>query len=165
MWGILPVNRRLCCRQSGIFDLCTQRGWPSICSASPRQIPAMIRIVAAVSVILIGVSAGCTRRDPDRLAQGITEGNPANGRHLLYSYGCGSCHAIPGVGEADGTIGPPLRAFANRVYIAGIQQNTPENLSRWIAQPQEVQPGNAMPDLGVTEQQARDMAAYLYTLQ
>jgi cytochrome c1 len=67
--------------------------------------------------------------------------------------------------EADGTIGPPLGGFGSRIYIAGVQQNTPENLARWIARPQEVQPGNAMPDLGVTEPQARDIAAYLYTLR
>lgn len=125
----------------------------------------MIRSLFAVSVIVMTVMAGCARRDADVLAQDITGGNPARGRRLLYSYSCGSCHEIPGVGEADGTIGPPLRAVGNRIYIAGLLQNRPENLLRWIAQPQEVQPGNAMPDLGVTEEQARDIAAYLYTLR
>ncbi len=124
---------------------------------------AMIRSLSAASVVFITIMAGCARRTPD--TQDVTGGNSANGRRLLYSYGCGSCHTIPGVGEADGTIGPPLRGFANRIYIAGLLQNTPENLFRWISQPQEVQPGNAMPDLGVTEAQARDMAAYLYTLR
>jgi cytochrome c1 len=125
----------------------------------------MIRTLTAVSVILISLTADSACRDADALAQGVNGGNPTNGRHLLYSYSCGSCHVIPGVAEADGTIGPPLRGFGSRVYIAGIQPNTPENLLRWIAQPQEVQPGNAMPDLGVTEEQARDIAAYLYTLR
>jgi cytochrome c1 len=125
----------------------------------------MIRTLITLSVILISFTTESACRDADAIAQGINGGNPANGRHLLYSYSCGSCHAIPGVTEADGTIGPPLRGFGSRVYIAGIQQNTPENLSRWIAQPQEVQPGNAMPDLGVTREQARDIAAYLYTLR
>lgn len=118
----------------------------------------MMRALTLFSVILISISGGCA-------PQSVTAGNSANGRRLLYSYGCGSCHTIPGVGEADGTIGPPLSGFGNRLYIAGVLENTPNNLFRWIAQPQEVQPGNAMPDLGVTQQQARDMAAYLYTLR
>jgi cytochrome c len=125
----------------------------------------MIRASTALTVFIISLTYGCARRDADELAQSVTAGNPANGRRLLYSYGCGSCHAIPGVGEADGTIGPALRGFGRRLYIAGVMQNTPENLFRWIAQPQEVQPGNAMPDVGVTQEQARDMAAYLYTLR
>jgi len=125
----------------------------------------MIRALITVSVLLISLTASSACRNADALAQGINGGDPANGRHLLYSYSCGSCHVIPGVTEADGTIGPPLSGFGSRVYIAGLQENTPDNLSRWIAQPQEVQPGNAMPDLGVTRQQARDIAAYLYTLR
>jgi len=124
----------------------------------------MIRGLAAMCAIWIGIGAGCARRNTDQ-SLNVTAGGPANGRRLLYQYGCGSCHTIPGVGEADGTIGPPLAGFGNRSYIAGVLENTPGNLFRWIAQPQEVQPGNAMPDLGVTEEQARDMAAYLYTLR
>jgi cytochrome c1 len=116
-------------------------------------------------VIFFSLLSGCARQVSDEWVQSLTAGNPANGRRLLYSYGCGSCHTIPGVGEADGTVGPPLSRFGSRLYIAGVLQNTPQNLFRWIAQPQEVQPGNAMPDLGVTQQQARDMAAYLYTLR
>lgn len=125
----------------------------------------MIRGLAVLAVLSISVTSGCARRDTDELAQSVTAGDPANGRRLLYAYGCGSCHAIPGVGEADGIIGPPLRGFGSRLYVAGVMPNTPENIFRWIAQPQEVQPGNAMPDLGVTREQARDMAAYLYTLR
>ena len=126
---------------------------------------AIVRASTAISVSFIVLWAGCARRDTDELGQSVTGGNIANGRRLLYSYGCGSCHTIPGVGEADGKIGPSLSGFGSRLYIAGTLQNTPEELSRWIAQPQEVQPGNAMPDLGVTQEQARDMAAYLYTLR
>ncbi len=87
------------------------------------------------------------------------------GQHLIYSYACGSCHAIPGIAEANGTVGPPLRGFASRTYIAGTMMNQPKNLFLWITKPQEVVAGNAMPDLGVSEGQAHDIAAYLYTLQ
>ncbi|MBV9296960.1 MAG: c-type cytochrome [Acidobacteriaceae bacterium] len=109
------------------------------------------------------LSSACNRSENQ--AEAATGGNAKVGRHLIYSYGCGSCHAIPGVAEAKGTLGPPLQGFAYRTYIAGSLQNTPENLFRWITKPQEVVAGSAMPDLGVSDRQARDIAAYLYTLQ
>ena len=57
---------------------------------------------------------------------------------------------------------PPLDRFYQRSYIAGRLSNTSENLSKWIQSPQEIDPGNAMPDLGVTADEAKDIAAYLY---
>jgi cytochrome c len=84
------------------------------------------------------------------------------GRRLIASYGCGSCHSIPGVAGADGIAAPPLSRFYQRTYIAGRLPNTTENLVKWIQNPQQIEPGNAMPDLGVSEEEARDMAAYLY---
>jgi cytochrome c1 len=78
---------------------------------------------------------------------------------------CGSCHTIPGIQGARGAVGPPLYFFSRRTMIAGELPNTPENLVHWIRSPQSVIPGNAMPDLGLTDTQARDVAAYLYTLR
>ena len=49
--------------------------------------------------------------------------------------------------------------------IAGELPNSPPNLVRWLLNPPSVEPGTAMPDLGLTDQQAHDIAAYLYTLQ
>jgi cytochrome c len=109
--------------------------------------------------------SACSRRGTIELGQEVTGGDPKIGEHLIYTYGCGSCHVIPGVAEASGTVGPPLQGFGSRIYIAGLLVNTPDNLFRWVAKPQEVDPGTAMPDLGVTERQARDIAAYLYTLR
>ena len=74
-------------------------------------------------------------------------------------------HKIPGVRGAEGMVGPPLTMFAHRAYIAGRLSNQPENLVRWIQNPQDVDPETAMPDLGVIPGVARDMAAYLYTLR
>jgi cytochrome c len=62
-------------------------------------------------------------------------------------------------------VGPPLTMFARRAYIAGQLPNEPDNLIRWIRDPQAVEPGTAMPSLGVEPAVARDMAAYLYTLR
>jgi cytochrome c len=117
-----------------------------------------------VAVLAITVS-GCIRRGTTVMAQEVTGGDASVGRHLIYAYGCGSCHIIPGVAEAKGTVGPPLTGFASRIYIAGLLVNTPENLFRWVTKPQQIDAGTAMPDLGITERQAHDIAAYLYTLQ
>ena len=92
-------------------------------------------------------------------------GDPEQGKLLLRQYGCGTCHEIPKVATADGKVGPPLTRLAKRVYLAGSIPNTPENLSRWIQAPQEFEPRTAMPDMGVTDAHARDMTAYLHTLQ
>lgn len=122
------------------------------------------RIFACLVAIFGIMLCDCGARETV-LAQNVTSGNARVGEHLIYTYGCGSCHIIPGVAEAKGTAGPPLQGFASRIYIAGSLVNTPENVFRWITKPQEINPGTAMPDLGVTEPQARDIAAYLYTLQ
>ena len=87
------------------------------------------------------------------------------GRRLLASYGCGSCHSIPGVPGADAMAAPPLRNFYQRSYIAGRLSNTADNLSKWIQNPQQFDPGNAMPNLGVSEKDAHAMVVYLYHQQ
>jgi cytochrome c len=81
------------------------------------------------------------------------------------SKGCGSCHVIPGIHNAKGLVGPPLMFFSRRTMIAGELPNSPENLVRWLKDPPSVEPGTAMPDLGLTDKQAQDVAAYLYTLR
>jgi cytochrome c1 len=88
-----------------------------------------------------------------------------NGRLLLRQYGCGGCHEIPGVAAARGNVGPPLDRLAKRVYLAGRLPNTPENLAAWIRHPRKLDPRTAMPDMQVTEAHARDMVAYLRTLE
>lgn len=84
---------------------------------------------------------------------------------LIQAYGCDACHIVPGVRTARGTVGPPLTHFARRAFIAGTLHNEPDNLIRWVRDPQHVLPKVAMPDTGVTAKDARDIAAYLYTLQ
>lgn len=92
-------------------------------------------------------------------------GDPHRGSLLISDFGCSACHTIPGIPNADGLVGPPLDRMGRRIYVAGVLRNTPDNLTRWISHPQAVVPGNAMPDMGIPEGQARDIAAYLYTLQ
>lgn len=92
-------------------------------------------------------------------------GSPKEGRQLITKYRCGACHTIPGVPDAKGVVGPPLTFFGRRTMIAGELPNSPPNLVRWIRSPQSVEAGTAMPTLGLTEEEARDVAAYLYTLR
>ena len=118
------------------------------------------RIPLAALALLLG---GC-REEPGSPLREVAGGDAERGRAALASYGCGGCHTIPGVAGARARVGPPLTNFADRHYVAGKLANQPEHLVRWIRDPQAVSPGTAMPDLGVTEPAARDMAAYLYTL-
>ena len=95
----------------------------------------------------------------------VPGGDPVLGKQAIIEYGCYSCHSIPGVEAADAHVGPPLDSWADRRYIAGLLPNEPDNLVAWIVNPQRFEPGTAMPTLGVSEQDAADIAAYLYTLE
>lgn len=108
--------------------------------------------------------------EPDRSALAETEGadntfgDAEVGRVALRQYGCIACHTIEGVTGPDAWVGPPLRRMSERKYIAGVLPNSRENLARWIRNPQGVDPLTAMPQLGVTEEHAQDIVAYLYSL-
>lgn len=120
-----------------------------------------------LAVLALGAAAGATtgcRRAEGSVVQ-IPGGSAERGRQAIKGFGCGSCHTIAGVTGAAGRVGPPLTGIASRSIIAGEVANTPANLIRWIMDPPSIEPGTAMPNLGVTEQTARDMAAYLYTLR
>lgn len=91
--------------------------------------------------------------------------NPERGRLAFDQYVCVTCHQIPGVVGAHAPVGPPLAGMGSRKFIAGLLPNTRENMVRWLRNPQAIDPGTAMPDLGITERDAVDMAAYLATLK
>jgi cytochrome c len=112
-------------------------------------------------LLLLGIAA-CGGEDPGSRTLALTGGDATAGKAAIGKFGCGSCHVIPGVERARGLVGPPLTDFAWRAYIAGRAPNTPRNLEAWIRLPDSVEPGTAMPTLGVSQQEARDIAAYLY---
>ncbi len=86
------------------------------------------------------------------------------GRAALSQYGCNGCHVIPGITGAQVNVGPPLAGIARRQLIAGQIANTPEAMATWLQNPQSVDALTAMPNLSVTERDARDIAAFLATL-
>ena len=134
----------------------------------PYSVRWLIGLVAVT--ILTAIAAGAvmyaeTRHQTRTTAQAITGGHVTAGQTAIARYGCGSCHDIPGVSGATGRVGPALGGIATRAHIAGVLANDPDQMIRWLQHPQAILPGNGMPDQGVSERDARDMAAYLYTLK
>ena len=127
-------------------------------------------IIFAITIILCLAAAASYRgaaiaRRTAVEAEALTGGDVEAGRAAVKTYGCDACHTIPGVVDARGLVGPPLTQIANRIYIGGVLTNTPDNLIKWIQNPPGVDPRTAMPNLGVHETEARNIAAYLYTLR
>ena len=104
--------------------------------------------------------------DRDQLrarAAAITGGDPARGEAMFIQYGCGACHQATHVRKAVGKVGLSLDGIAVRAMIAGKLANSPDNLERWIRDPQAITPGTDMPDLNVGDEDVRDITAFLYT--
>jgi cytochrome c2 len=93
----------------------------------------------------------------------VAGGDPQRGAAAISRYGCGSCHTVAGINSAHGLVGPPLTGVRDRMYIAGMLPNGPDNLIHWIRDPKAVNPKTAMPALGLSERDAADIAAYLYS--
>jgi cytochrome c len=92
------------------------------------------------------------------------------GVKVILQRGCGSCHTIPNIPGASGTIGPNLGGdppIGQRKQIAGgvVPNNSPDDLAKWILNPGALKPGTAMPNLGLSPDEAAAAAAYLYTIQ
>lgn len=103
-------------------------------------------------LLLSAFGAGCSNRPH------ADDGSTAE---LMIHYGCPTCHVIPNVPGAIGKVGPSLEALAQRSYVAGVLPNTPANLEQWVMHPQTFQPGVAMPEMGVSREEARRIAGFL----
>lgn len=132
-------------------------GTPRTLAMRQAVLPAVL--LSAIPLLL----GGCGDNHPQKGAAAI--GDPNRGIALIRNYGCGSCHAVPGVADADGVVGPPLNQIGRRIYLAGLLRNTPDNMVVWLRKPQDIVPGNVMPDMGLSDRDAHDVAAYLYTLR
>ncbi|HJQ10658.1 MAG TPA: hypothetical protein VJ840_06445 [Gemmatimonadaceae bacterium] len=125
-------------------------------SAARRHLTVLTVSIAGALCV-----SGC-RRPPPRHVDG---GDPDRGKVAIREFGCGSCHTIPGVTGAHGLVAPPLSNWSERGMIAGYVPNTTDFLIRWIEVPRAIKPITDMPNLAVPENDARDIAAYLYTLR
>ena len=124
--------------------------------------------VAGAAAILIAAAAvaGAFWQKQHRAtssAVAMTGGDISRAPELIRRYGCAGCHTIPGIPGGDGKVGGSLKDIRQRVYIGGVVTNAPDNLIRWIVSPQTFSPRTAMPAAGITEAEARDVAAYLYS--
>lgn len=125
-----------------------------------------IGISAAVVAVLAGwpaTQAWMTESQTEDVARAMTGGDPSRAPELIRRYGCAGCHTISGIHGGDGQVGGPLADIRKRVYVGGVVTNTPDNMIQWIVNPQHFSPRTAMPPSGISESEARDVAAYLYT--
>jgi cytochrome c2 len=121
------------------------------------------RITTAVILLLSVGLIGCQSPADITPQRSVPGGDPDRGRLLVQEHGCTACHTIPGVRRPDTLVGPPLNNWVERQLIAGRFPNQPDYLIEWIMTPQSMIPSSGMPDLGVAEPEARDIAAFLYT--
>jgi mono/diheme cytochrome c family protein len=122
----------------------------------------VVRITSFVVVVLALAACAETEAPPAHLA--IPGADPDRGKALIAAYGCGACHFVEGIPGANGIVAPRLENFASRVLIAGRFPNVPRFIVPWLISPPALKPETAMPDLGIADAKARDIASYLYTL-
>ncbi|EJZ18440.1 c-type cytochrome (plasmid) [Rhizobium sp. Pop5] len=135
-------------------------------ASSPVRSLRPIIIIGACALSLTAAFAlsdiyrGRSERQASAIA--MTKGDPSHAPMIFRRYGCSGCHTIPGIEGADGKVGGDLSGLRERVYIAGVLNNSADNLVGWIVAPQAYSPKTAMPATGISDKEARDLAAYLF---
>ncbi len=114
--------------------------------------------------------AGGTANQLGAVAVGavLEPGSPAaEGAQIIATKPCVGCHTIPGIPGATGQVGPNLGGVASRPKIAGavVPISGPDDLKKWIMNPAALKPGTAMPNVGLTDDEATKIAAFLETLK
>ena len=122
---------------------------------------ACIRRILPPAALLGVLMSGCAAPEP----RSPVIGDAKAGRVAVQHYQCGACHTIPGIADARGLVGPPLTDYRHRVYLAGKLPQDPALLARWIQDAPSLSPQTVMPNMGVTEKDARDIVAFLYQLR
>jgi cytochrome c len=107
---------------------------------------------------------------PAEVAAGpaLAPGSPAfEGAQIIATKPCGGCHVIPGIAGATGAVGPNLAGVASRAKIAGgaVDNRGPDDLKAWILNPASKKPGTLMPNVGLSDDEATKIAAFLETLK
>jgi mono/diheme cytochrome c family protein len=160
----------------GIRPLLPPRAEPAAALPPAEALKTSLQVIShrtrdlllGLGVLVILVAGGFaarqwfSQREATAVARALTGGDPDQAAVLVTRYGCGGCHAIPGLPGADGRVAQPLGGLRERVFIGGQMRNTSDNLIRWIVDPRAISPNSAMPATGISAAEARDVAAYLY---
>ena len=126
----------------------------------------MKRIALALLLLSVACNRGETAKTQTTAAPSPPIGNAARGQQLATQYGCNVCHLVPGVDGPRGSLGPSLQGVASRPMISqGTVKNTPPNLVLYLQNPASLNPQSTMPPLGVSADDAKDIAAFLMTLK
>jgi cytochrome c len=162
----------------GLFDHAARDPFSASAGRWAGVIGLLVLLVSTGALIFANpaFSNGKAGGAPDQLGQPaaaaagpeVAPGSPAaEGQALIASKPCVGCHTIPGVPGANGTVGPNLAGVASRPKIAGgaVPNNGPDDLKAWIMNPPALKPGTAMPNLGLTDDEATKIVAYLETLK
>ncbi len=124
---------------------------------------ALLLASLVVALAALGWRSWQSEAQAAAVATALTRGDPSRAPALITKYGCGGCHTIPGAPGADGKVAGPLGGMRARVYVGGVARHDADTLIRWIVAPQSISPRSAMPVTGISEAEARDVAAFLYT--
>lgn len=121
----------------------------------------------ALGVLLIGCALGGPAACADKTTgpRQITDADPGRGLQVIEKAGCGACHSVPGLRWPAGSMAAPLDGFGNSPMIAGRLPNQPEVLIRFVQDAPSLDPDSPMPAMPISDAEARDVAAYLYTLR
>jgi cytochrome c len=119
---------------------------------------------ALPTLVLALATAACEEAAGPPAEHRVIDGDPTTGRILARAHGCGACHTVEGLPGAVGIVGPTLHDFAGRAFIAGRLPNQPDELVAFLVNPPAIDPGTAMPDMGLSPADARHIAAWLYRL-
>jgi cytochrome c551/c552 len=144
---------------------------PAVVAPAPVTVRsrALAAALGVVGVLVLATGAAFAWRSVSEArhirqwAATLTHGDPTRGPDLMRRHGCIGCHRVSGVAGARGTVGPVLEDLADRAFVGGVTPNTPANLVLWIRRSRDVDPKSGMPNTNVPEQEARDIAAFLYT--
>ena len=92
------------------------------------------------------------------------DGPAGEGKAIYARSACVGCHTVRGV--SAGRLGPDLTHFASRaLFGAGMWPTTADNVVAWLKDPPALKPGSRMPNLHLTDAEARALAAYLTSLK
>jgi cytochrome c len=118
------------------------------------------RFERGCTALVLAITACAEQAPSSRIA-----GDPDAGAAIIASVACGVCHTIPGIPGANGIVAPSLQGFAYRTMIGGVAPNRPSVLVQWIRDAPSLAPDTLMPPMPVDDHEARQIAAYLYTLE